>query len=124
MLAGTFSSVYKAIDLKNASYDNSLWLNAQTGAVTAGDVDIASSSSHKKPKRPKVYVALKRIYVTSSPTRIENEISILEDLRFVFRTTGQPCSTIDISCFQLLLSYSSISHARCADALCLPSLGH
>jgi len=37
----------------------------------------------RRKVQPKVYVAIKRIYVTSSPSRIENEISILEDLRFV-----------------------------------------
>lgn len=29
----------------------------------------------------KVYVALKRIYVTSSPIRIQNELEILHDLK-------------------------------------------
>jgi hypothetical protein len=33
---------------------------------------------------PKVYVALKRIYVTSSPERILNELQIMSDLRYVF----------------------------------------
>lgn len=58
---GTFSSVYKAVDLKTHLYDNP-W--------------------NKNPnKQDKVYVALKRIYVTSSPVRIQNEIDILRELR-------------------------------------------
>lgn len=60
---GTFSSVYKAIDLHHNSYDNSDW-----------DRD---DIHHRK----KVYVALKRIYVTSSPQRILNELELMEDLR-------------------------------------------
>jgi cell division control protein 7 len=58
---GTFSSVYKAIDIQHSTFDNSEW----------------------KPIAPtgKVYVALKRIYVTSSPARIHNELEILYDLR-------------------------------------------
>jgi cell division control protein 7 len=37
--------------------------------------------SIRHPPNSKVYVAVKRIYVTSSPERIRNEISILEDVR-------------------------------------------
>jgi cell division control protein 7 len=83
LAAGTFSSVYKAIDLKNSSFDNSLWLTDPSPSPDATSATITNNDKKKK-KKPKVYVALKRIYVTSSPTRIENEISILEDLRFVY----------------------------------------
>ncbi|BGP13297.1 hypothetical protein JCM10213_004933 [Rhodosporidiobolus nylandii] len=58
---GTFSSVYKAIDLQHHVYDNSLWRPVE--------------------RKGKVYVAVKRIYVTSSPIRIHNELEILNDLR-------------------------------------------
>ncbi|GAA5918563.1 hypothetical protein JCM6882_002337 [Rhodosporidiobolus microsporus] len=58
---GTFSSVYKAVDLQHQIYDNSHW--------------------QPNEKRGKVYVAIKRIYVTSSPIRIHNELDILNDLR-------------------------------------------
>ncbi|TNY24011.1 kinase-like domain-containing protein [Rhodotorula diobovata] len=58
---GTFSSVYKAIDLHHESFDNSSW--------------------QPQARKGKVYVAVKRIYVTSSPTRIQNELEILHDLR-------------------------------------------
>lgn len=61
---GTFSSVYKAIDVNHSKYDNSQW-------------------QPKLPPNGKVYVALKRIYVTSSPVRIHNELEILADLRYV-----------------------------------------
>lgn len=63
---GTFSSVYKAIDLQHFAFDNDEW-------VSRGPLD---------PFRKGVcHVALKKIYVTSSPQRIFNELSIMEDLR-------------------------------------------
>lgn len=62
---GTFSTVYKAIDLQHDHYDNSSWTNIFT---------------HRRQQRARV-VAIKKIYVTSSPTRIANEISILNDLQ-------------------------------------------
>ncbi|GAA5979260.1 hypothetical protein JCM10908_002859 [Rhodotorula pacifica] len=58
---GTFSSVYKAIDLQNHVFDNSQW--------------------RPVARKGKVYVAVKRIYVTSSPSRIQNELELLHDLR-------------------------------------------
>ncbi|GAA5850959.1 hypothetical protein JCM8547_009142 [Rhodosporidiobolus lusitaniae] len=58
---GTFSSVYKAVDIQHHTFDNSSWQSMQ--------------------KKGKVYVAIKRIYVTSSPIRIQNELEILKDLR-------------------------------------------
>ena len=66
---GTFSSVYKGIDLEHHEYDNSAW--AYGSAIGRGG---------------KVYVALKRIYVTSSPIRIQNELEILNDLRLASLT--------------------------------------
>lgn len=83
MIAGTFSSVYKAIDLKHTQYDNSLWVPSARLSPPP-----ARYTSYKPPK--KIYVALKRIYVTSSPARIENEISILEDLRCVYDRPNSP----------------------------------
>ncbi|GAC96924.1 likely protein kinase [Pseudozyma hubeiensis SY62] len=63
---GTFSSVYKAIDLQHLVFDNDDW-------IQRGPLD---------PLRKGVcHVALKKIYVTSSPQRIFNELSIMEDLR-------------------------------------------
>ncbi len=75
--AGTFSSVYKAIDIKHEQYDNRNW--ART-ADLAG-YKPADATSVPRAGRSKVFVAIKRIYVTSSPERIANEIEIMEDLR-------------------------------------------
>jgi cell division control protein 7 len=73
---GTFSSVYKAIDLGyHEKWDNTVW----HGLHPAG-----SSAHYQSVPRPpctKVFVAIKRIYVTSNPERIRNEISILETCR-------------------------------------------
>lgn len=66
--AGTFSSVYKAIDKSFDKYENS-WVRH----CIPEDYDTDES----KPK----YVALKRIYVTSSPNRIINELNLLHELR-------------------------------------------
>ncbi|KXS12166.1 kinase-like protein [Gonapodya prolifera JEL478] len=67
---GTFSSVYKAIDLKHDEHDNSTWVK-QAG-VNRNKTDV-------------VHVALKRIYETSSANRIMSEIKMLADL------TGSDC---------------------------------
>ncbi|KAJ3160213.1 hypothetical protein HDU86_001049 [Geranomyces michiganensis] len=61
---GTFSSVYQAVDLEHELYQNDSWepqINGQKSTAPC--------------------VALKRIYVTSTPQRIYNEIRILHDLR-------------------------------------------
>jgi cell division control protein 7 len=78
--------VYKAIDLEYDKYDNSDWddLNDRSSASAKGSADPGES-----PKSVAItgaaegskVVAIKRIYVTSSPIRIENEVSILRDLR-------------------------------------------
>jgi cell division control protein 7 len=68
---GTFSSVYLAYDELHNLYNNNYW----TDKESTDDLDMLyeTSSAHK--------VALKKILVTSSPSRIENELSILENLR-------------------------------------------
>ncbi|KAK7064358.1 kinase-like protein [Favolaschia claudopus] len=73
---GTFSSVYKALDLGyQDKWDNAPWLGRHP----------PSSSAHyqsvPQPEGTKIFVAIKRIYVTSNPERIRNEISILADCR-------------------------------------------
>ncbi|GJJ07071.1 hypothetical protein Clacol_001270 [Clathrus columnatus] len=70
---GTFSSVYKAIDLMRDAWDNTPWQGVQ------GE-DMDGQASNPGPHR-KSFVAIKRIYATSMPDRIRNELSILEDLR-------------------------------------------
>jgi cell division control protein 7 len=56
---GTFSSVYKAIDVEHDLYDNSQWCE-----------------EHKEGSECR-YVALKRIYASSSPSRIYSEMALL-----------------------------------------------
>jgi hypothetical protein len=83
---GTFSSVYKAIDLNCSDWDNQLWQVSHPRSTStsysyrrhqdAEQVD-TSDISAKKP----AYVAIKRILVTSSPRRIINEILIMESCR-------------------------------------------
>ncbi|KIO31104.1 hypothetical protein M407DRAFT_68455 [Tulasnella calospora MUT 4182] len=65
---GTFSSVYKAID---KDYHNK-W-HAFFGSVR--------SSEMTNTPLIQVFVAIKRIYVTSSPSRIQNEIALMEDCK-------------------------------------------
>lgn len=71
---GTFSSVYKAVDLHyHTKWDNTPW---------HGHHPPSSSAYYQSVHRPpgsKVFVAIKRIYVTSSPERIKNEVSIMID---------------------------------------------
>ncbi|OCH94542.1 kinase-like protein [Obba rivulosa] len=73
---GTFSSVYKAVDLGyHEKWDNTAW---------HGSHPPTSSAHYQTTPRPpgsKVFVAVKRIYVTSGPERIRNEIMIMEDCR-------------------------------------------
>ncbi|KAK3829968.1 MAG: kinase-like domain-containing protein, partial [Linnemannia gamsii] len=79
--AGTFSSVYKAIDLEHEQYDNTAW-DYEMGRIPGTEDANGTTPATTKlsdSEGGKV-VALKRIYVTSSPDRIENEIAILHDL--------------------------------------------
>ncbi|WFD18871.1 non-specific serine/threonine protein kinase [Malassezia caprae] len=80
---GTFSSVYKAVDLHHYTYANQDWFKSSTPKIAA-----------RVSKRPTVYVALKRIYVTSSTARILNELEIMESLR------GQPYLSFLITAFR------------------------
>ncbi len=81
---GTFSSVYKAVDLEHVWFENAwtsttpsrpmLVLNPPRSTAETGG-DLVYSQFH--------YVAIKRIYPNSSPTRIANEIRILSELKYV-----------------------------------------
>lgn len=77
-LLGTFSTVYKALDIRRDMYDNKEWLsNILTKPYTGED-----KGKHLNDiKTLSEFVALKRIYSTSSPNRIANEIKILEQLK-------------------------------------------
>ncbi|CAE6398160.1 unnamed protein product [Rhizoctonia solani] len=86
---GTFSSVYKAIDLNFSKYDNREW-NTHLGYADY-PILLASTPHSSKlgstqytpafERRGRVFVAIKRIYVTSSPQRIANEIELMEVAR-------------------------------------------
>ncbi|ORZ16473.1 kinase-like domain-containing protein [Absidia repens] len=73
---GTFSSVYKALDILHDTYDNSAW-NGDTVTNSPGKHQAHSSAESNEPK----YVALKQIYSTSSPKRMMEEIKIMKSLR-------------------------------------------
>ncbi|KAK5823346.1 cell cycle protein kinase spo4 [Linnemannia elongata] len=78
--AGTFSSVYKAIDLEHEQYDNTAW-DYEMEKIPGADVSEEKTATTKlSDSEGGKVVALKRIYVTSSPDRIQNEIAILHDL--------------------------------------------
>ncbi|KAF2012245.1 serine/threonine protein kinase Hsk1 [Aaosphaeria arxii CBS 175.79] len=72
---GTFSTVYKAEDLEYNQYRNNWDIDEQEKRKW-------SSPGHRRrnSRRPH-YVAIKKIYVTSSPMRIFNELELLYDLR-------------------------------------------
>ncbi|KAJ2778781.1 Cell division control protein 7 [Coemansia javaensis] len=89
---GTFSTVYKAIDLRHERYDNSEWTMIFDSSPPRPEHDGSGSGSgsndgdtprrrHGTASRRARVVAIKKIYGTSSPVRIANEISILSDLR-------------------------------------------
>jgi len=76
---GTFSTVYKAIDINYHLYENdwdASWKDCRKWAFPP-----IKKAEIRETKRPEKFVALKRIYVTSSPTRILNELELLHCLR-------------------------------------------
>jgi len=75
-LSGTFSTVYKAEDLHYDLYKNE-W-EKKTQLHTSWSSPSAPKRSRKLTRR---FVAIKKIYVTSSPLRILNELELLHDLR-------------------------------------------
>ena len=81
LFVGTFSSVYKAVDLNYHLYDNSWDVNWKEFRKWASP---AIKRKDNETRRPPKYVALKRIYVTSSPTRILNELTLLHHLKYAF----------------------------------------
>lgn len=86
--AGTFSTVYKAEDLLYDHYRNDwdMLRDRQNDDWTSPPSkkrrleNKCGHPRHAKPRKPR-YVALKKIYVTSSPVRIQNELELLHDLR-------------------------------------------
>ncbi|OBR16557.1 Cell cycle protein [Colletotrichum higginsianum IMI 349063] len=84
---GTFSTVYKAEDLQYDRYDNDWDIEEKdnpAGKWTSPPLKpypAAAATTTREPRRRARYVAIKKIYVTSSPTRILNELELLHDLR-------------------------------------------
>ena len=86
--SGTFSTVYKAEDLHYEYYQND-WDAEQRSALKWTSPPFKrrknksiSSDNHDQSHQPKRrFVAIKKIYVTSSPIRIQNELELLHDLR-------------------------------------------
>ncbi|OJJ84103.1 serine/threonine protein kinase CDC7 [Aspergillus glaucus CBS 516.65] len=87
---GTFSTVYKAEDLLYDHYindwdmfqdsQNDTWESPPSKRRRTEGDNGNGRSAPVKQKKPR-YVALKKIYVTSSPLRIQNELELLHDLR-------------------------------------------
>jgi cell division control protein 7 len=77
---GTFSTVYKAEDLNYNLHANSWDWDEQQGHKVWQSPTSNRRRYHNSRRRPK-YVAIKQIYVTSSPARILNELALLHDLR-------------------------------------------
>ncbi|KAG9249606.1 putative cell cycle protein kinase, partial [Emericellopsis atlantica] len=75
---GTFSTVYKAED-KLYNYYNNDW-KEQIGGEQWTPPPV-KRQRNQPPKKQSHYVAIKKIYVTSSPSRIFNELDLLKDLR-------------------------------------------
>lgn len=76
---GTFSTVFKAEDIHYSRYDNSWDMQDGPSKWTPPPL---RKRQHPQPlrRRPR-YVAIKKIYVTSSPARILKELELLYDLR-------------------------------------------
>ncbi|KAF1848263.1 kinase-like protein [Cucurbitaria berberidis CBS 394.84] len=72
---GTFSTVYKAEDLEYNKYNNNWDIDERE------DRKWSSPAHRRRPSKRTHYVAIKKIYVTSSPIRIFNELELLYDLR-------------------------------------------
>ncbi|KAF2670998.1 kinase-like protein [Microthyrium microscopicum] len=73
---GTFSTVYKAEDLQYDQYQNNWDITNKNNSPWRQHTR-KPSKSRREPR----YVAIKKIYVTSSPMRIFNELDLLRDLR-------------------------------------------
>ncbi|MCJ1229828.1 hypothetical protein MMC12_006498 [Toensbergia leucococca] len=87
---GTFSTVYKAEDLYYEHYDNewddevreaSKWSSPPVKNPKSSDLRPTSMSGDGQEQRGRRYVAIKKIYVTSGPARIQNELELLYDLK-------------------------------------------
>ena len=75
---GTFSTVYKAEDLQYDQYFNDWDMQSPDATVWVSPPLHKRTQKRRKPH----YVAIKKIYVTSSPIRIQNELELLNDLKW------------------------------------------
>ncbi|KAG4430500.1 hypothetical protein IFR05_014024 [Cadophora sp. M221] len=109
---GTFSTVYKAEDLLYEHYqnewdieekENSQWTPPPLKKARRDFDSLAQRSEYAQQRRRPKYVAIKKIYVTSSPSRILNELELLNDLRgfesvcpliTAFRSTDQVAAVL------------------------------
>lgn len=74
--SGTFSTVYKAEDLEYYNHEN------RWDTMECEQSNSLSPTGHtRRSSRRPHYVAIKKIYVTSSPIRIFNELELLHDLK-------------------------------------------
>lgn len=76
-ISGTFSTVYKAEDLQYNKYLNDWDIDNQSTWIPP----MFRRKGLPLPPPKKHYVAIKKIYVTSSPARIQNELELLWDLQ-------------------------------------------
>ncbi|KAL8823234.1 MAG: hypothetical protein Q9191_006049 [Dirinaria sp. TL-2023a] len=89
---GTFSTVYKAEDMHYEYYQNdwdkeqsdgSKWSTPparHTASKSSQTGSTKNSHGRRRPNKSR-FVAIKKIYVTSSPMRIQNELELLHALR-------------------------------------------
>ncbi|KAI7870042.1 kinase-like domain-containing protein [Spinellus fusiger] len=91
---GTFSSVYKAIDIRHSYYNNEGWDTLLLNHSLSGRTHTNEPTLEMQKKNMSKFVALKRVYSSSSPRRIANEIKILMELR------GSQCISPLITAFR------------------------
>ncbi|KAK0527798.1 Cell division control protein 7 [Tilletia horrida] len=78
---GTFSTVYKALPLLHSSSASSAAARSYRGLQQTQQLRRDQAAAVAALRGGNAFVALKRIYVSSSPGRIANELDILEELR-------------------------------------------
>ncbi|KAK5993078.1 Cell cycle serine/threonine-protein kinase hsk1 [Cladobotryum mycophilum] len=78
---GTFSTVFKAEDIQYDHYDNSWDYEEDLTKWAPPPLKGHQQQNILNRSRRARYVAIKKIYVTSSPARILNELELLHDLR-------------------------------------------
>jgi cell division control protein 7 len=97
LILGTFSTVYKAEDLQYDNFDNTWDLEKENekwstpplkpfqNRTEQGEQQVRHAlrqqQQEQQCRRKPRFVAIKKIYVTSSPHRILNELELLHDLR-------------------------------------------